>query len=183
MSSGSTQIAFALAVFAGALVPAHADPLVVDLGNRVPAIDQVKEGLFPEEACEELRQNGFKCMGFKPAVRFSIPNAHFALGSAELPPSLKQQLDVFAEVLRSRPAGTPSILVTGHADASGGAQINQALSSERAAAVKRYLIERGVQPELLQTKGKGAEVLIDPNNPFAPANRRVEIGRVAGAAQ
>ena len=77
--------------------PSRAESLVVDLGNTVPAAEQVKEGLFPEEDCEELRKNGFKCMGFKPAVRFSIPNAHFQLGSAELPADLKKQLDVFAE--------------------------------------------------------------------------------------
>jgi outer membrane protein OmpA-like peptidoglycan-associated protein len=158
--------------------PANAESLVVDLGNTVPAVDQVKEGLFPEEACEELRKNGFKCMGFKPAVRFSIPNAHFELGSAELPVDLKKQLDVFAQVLGNRPANTPPILVTGHADASGNVELNQALSAERAKAVKSYLINKGVSPSLLRIEGKGAEKLVDANNPFAPANRRVEISRL-----
>lgn len=158
--------------------PANAESLVVDLGNTVPAVEQVKEGLFPEEACEELRKNGFKCMGFKPAVRFSIPNAHFQLGSAELPADLKKQLDVFAQVLGNRPANTPPILVTGHADASGNVGLNQALSAERAKAVKSYLINKGVSPSLLRIEGKGAEKLVDANNPFAPANRRVEISRL-----
>ncbi|MFN7505968.1 MAG: OmpA family protein [Limnobacter sp.] len=157
--------------------PSYADPLVVDLGNTVPAVEQVKEGLFPEEACEELRKNGFKCMGFKPAVRFSIPNAHFQLGSAELPHELKKQLDVFAQVLGNRPSDSPPILVTGHADASGDAAFNQVLSAERAKAVRSYLIQKGVSPSLLRIEGKGAEKLADANNPFAPANRRVEISR------
>ena len=156
----------------------NAESLVVDLGNTVPAVEQVKEGLFPEEACEELRKNGFKCMGFKPAVRFSIPNAHFQLGSAELPLALKKQLDVFAQVLGNRPANTPPILVTGHADASGTSEINQALSAERAKAVKAYLMNKGVSPALLRIEGKGSEKLVDANNPFAPANRRVEISRL-----
>ena len=157
---------------------AHAESLVVDLTNTVPEVAQVKEGLFPEEACEELRQNGYKCMGFKPAVRFSIPNAHFQLGSAELPVDLKKQLDVFAQVLGNRPANTPPILVTGHADASGNVELNQALSAERAKAVKSYLINKGVSSSLLRIEGKGAEKLVDANNPFAPANRRVEISRL-----
>lgn len=156
----------------------HAESLVVDLAGTVPAVEQVKEGLFPEEACEELRKNGFKCMGFKPAVRFSIPNAHFQLGSAELPGDLKKQLDVFAQVLSNRPSDSPPILVTGHADASGNAPLNQALSAERAKAVKAYLINKGVSPNLLRIEGKGAEKLADANNPFAPANRRVEISRM-----
>lgn len=156
----------------------HAETLVVDLAGTVPAVQHVKEGLFPEEACEELRNNGFKCMGFKPAVRFSIPNAHFQLGSAELPVELKKQLDVFAQVLGSRPADSAPILVTGHADASGSDPLNMALSAERAKAVKSYLIQKGVSPALLRIEGKGAEKLADVNNPFAPANRRVEIGRL-----
>ena len=165
-------------VFIGLHAPSHADSLVVDLAGTVPAAEQIREGLFPEEACEELRKNGFKCMGFKPAVRFSIPNAHFQLGSAELPGELKKQLDVFAQVLGNRPANTPPILVTGHADASGNVELNQALSAERAKAVKSYLINKGVSPSLLRIEGKGAEKLVDANNPFAPANRRVEISRL-----
>lgn len=164
-------------VFIGLHAPSHAESLVVDLADTVPAVEQVKEGLFPEEACEELRKNGFKCMGFKPAVRFSIPNAHFQLGSAELPVELKKQLDVFAQVLSNRPSDSPPILITGHADASGDAVLNQVLSSERAKAVKNYLTQKGVSPTLLRIEGKGADKLADVNNPFAPANRRVEISR------
>ncbi|HEX4879934.1 MAG TPA: OmpA family protein [Limnobacter sp.] len=158
-------------------VAVMAESQVIDLGDRVPAAEQIKEGLFPEEACEELRKNGFKCMGFKPAVRFSIPNAHFELGSAELPQALKKQLDVFAQVLSSRPAGSPPILVTGHADASGNPALNKSLSAARASAVKSYLVSKGVPPALLGIEGKGAEVLADSSNPFAAANRRVEISR------
>ncbi|WP_370260998.1 OmpA family protein [Limnobacter sp.] len=156
---------------------AQAESNVVDLGNRIPAVEQIREGLFPEEACEELRKNGFKCMGFKPAVRFSIPNAHFELGSAELPEALKKQLDVFAQVLSNRPAGSAPIVVTGHADASGSAVLNQQLSAARAKAVKAYLVSKGVSPALLGVEGKGADVLADSGNPYAAANRRVEISR------
>ncbi|HEY1059959.1 MAG TPA: OmpA family protein [Limnobacter sp.] len=159
------------------VVDALAESPVVDLGGRVPNAQDVREGLFPEEACEELKSHGFKCMGFKPAVRFSIPNAHFRLGSAELPDALRKQLDVFAEVLTNRPAGSPTIVVTGHADASGEAAFNLALSEERAKAVKNYLVAKGVSPGLLSIEGKGAQQLADVDNPFSSANRRVEIGR------
>ncbi|WP_138516781.1 OmpA family protein [Limnobacter alexandrii] len=172
------KFSVAVPFFFGVLSPGYAESLVVDLAGTVPAAEQVKEGLFPEEACEELRKNGFKCMGFKPAVRFSIPNAHFQLGSAELPAELKKQLDVFAQVLSNRPADSVPVLVTGHADASGNELLNQTLSAERAKAVKSYLIHKGVSPALLRIEGKGAEKLADVNNPFAPANRRVEISRL-----
>ena len=74
----------------------------VDMGQTVPDAKAVAEGLFPEEACEQLKAAGFKCMGFKPAVRYSLPASSFKLGSAELPDALKKQLEVFAEVLKGK---------------------------------------------------------------------------------
>lgn len=173
----TNRLIFAMLSVLSAL-PVAAEPLVVDLGSRVPSAEQVMQGLFPEDACEALRQNGFKCMGFKPAVRFSIPNAHFQLGSATLPDTLKKQLDVFAQVLSSRTDEAAAIVVTGHADATGTAEVNQNLSVERARAVRSYLIGKGVPPQRLQTQGMGSAQLLDQHNPFAAINRRVEIGRL-----
>ncbi|MDP1532238.1 MAG: hypothetical protein Q8L92_01530, partial [Rubrivivax sp.] len=45
----------------------------IDVGSALPDAKSVSEGLFPEEACEQLKAAGFKCMGFKPAVRYSLP--------------------------------------------------------------------------------------------------------------
>jgi hypothetical protein len=84
---------------------------------------------LPEDACKELEASGFKCMGLKPAVKYSLPASSFKVGSAELPELLKKQLDVFAEVLRSKKGTARQIKVTGHADASGTPEANQQLSS------------------------------------------------------
>lgn len=153
-------------------------PFVVDLGTEVPTTEQVKEGLYPDQMCEELKQSGFKCMGFKPALNFSLPATRFALGSSELSEALKVQLDVFATVLKERPANGPEIRIVGHADASGTEEVNNALSRQRAQAVKSYLIAQGVQPKLLVVHGDGARRLADPANPLGSVNRRVEIGRM-----
>ena len=72
----------------------------LNLGSSVPKIKEVEEGLFPDDACQELKANGFKCMGFKPPVRFVLPSSSFKVGSADLPDGLKRQLDVFAQVLK-----------------------------------------------------------------------------------
>ena len=45
----------------------------IDMGEQMPQAQAVKEGLFPEDECEQLKAAGFKCMGFKPAVRYSLP--------------------------------------------------------------------------------------------------------------
>jgi outer membrane protein OmpA-like peptidoglycan-associated protein len=49
------------------------------------------------------------------------------------------------------------------------------LSHSRAAAVKAYLVEHGVTASRIQTDGKGMTELINPANPRAAENRRVEV--------
>ncbi|MBL0718399.1 OmpA family protein [Piscinibacter sp. Jin2] len=161
----------------GASVHAAETAPAIDLGTSVPEAAAVKEGLFPDDACKELEANGFRCMGLKPAVRFSLPAASFKLGSAELPEGLRKQLDVFADVLRGRPKGSQGVRIIGHADASGSAAGNLALSLKRAESVKAYLVSKGADPASLQTVGLGAKEPKNAQNPAASENRRVEIGR------
>ena len=166
----ATVVACALASHAWAVE-------TVDMGSAVPDAKVIKEGLFPEETCKELEASGYKCMGFKPAVRFSLPSANFKIGSAELPDLLRQQLDVFADVLRGK-RGTGRVLrIEGHADASGTPEVNQVLSQKRAEAVRSYLVEHGAERSMLQAVGRGSADPKVPNDPYAAANRRVEIGR------
>ena len=171
------KCSLAVPFFFSMLSPGHAESLVVDLAGTVPAVEQVKEGLFPEEACEELRKNGFKCMGFKPAVRFSLPTATFKLGSAELPDLLRAQLDRFAEVLRGKRGTGRVVRIEGHADATGSEDVNLPLSQKRAEAVKDYLVKNGADPSMLQAVGMGSKALKVTKDPAAAENRRVEIGR------
>ncbi len=150
----------------------------LDIGNQVPDAAAVKEGLFPEDACKELEAAGFKCMGFKPAVRYSLPAASFKVGSAELPDMLRKQLDVFADVLRGKAGSGRTVRIEGHADASGTPEANQALSERRAEAVKSYLVDKGADASMLEAVGLGATAPKVTKDPFAAENRRVEIGRV-----
>ncbi len=151
----------------------------LDLGTKVPDAASIKEGLFPEDACKELEANGFKCMGFKPAIKYSLPAKSFALGSAVVPDGLKRQLDVFADVLRSKrgASATQKVRVVGHADASGSQAGNLSLSRQRAEAVKAYLIQKGAEASMLIAVGIGAAEPKNATNPTSPENRRVEIGR------
>jgi len=149
----------------------------VDLGQQVPDTQAINEGLFPEDACKELEAAGYKCMGFKPAVRFSLPTATFKLGSAELPDLLRQQLDKFAEVLRGKRGTGRVVRIEGHADATGTDDVNLALSQKRAEAVKDYLVKSGADQGMLQAVGMGSKAPKVSNDPFAAENRRVEIGR------
>lgn len=164
-----------------ALAAALAGPALasdaVDMGQTVPDAKAISEGLFPEAACEDLKAAGFKCMGFKPAVRYSLPASSFRVGSAELPDGLKRQLEVFAEVLKSKRGSGKTVRVEGHADASGVAAANVQLSQRRADAVRDYLVELGADATMITPVGVGAAAPKNSKDPFAPENRRVEIGR------
>lgn len=161
----------------GSAAAASAQSAAVDVGSQVPEVAAVKEGLFPEDACKELEANGFKCMGFKPAVRYSLPASNFRIGSAELPELLKKQLDVFADVLKGKKGTGRQVRVIGHADASGTPEGNQTLSVRRAESVKAYLVAKGVEADMLVVSGAGDKELKNPASPTAAENRRVEIGR------
>lgn len=165
------------ALLALATAGAHAQSEAIDMGQTVPDAKSVAEGLFPEDACEQLKAAGFKCMGFKPAVRYSLPATAFKLGSAELPDTLKKQLEVFAEVLKGKKGSGKTVRIEGHADASGAAAANLTLSQKRAEAVKDYLVELGADASMLSPVGVGANAPKNSKDPFAAENRRVEIGR------
>lgn len=149
----------------------------LDMGQAVPDAKVVAEGLFPEDECEQLKAAGFKCMGFRPATRFALPATSFKVGSAEIPETLKAQLEVFADVLRARRGSGKQVRIEGHADASGSAAVNAALSKQRAESVRDYLIARGADPAMLSSVGLGSTTPRNSADPFAPENRRVEIGR------
>ena len=169
--------AIAAVLFASSPAFAQGSAPSLDVGTTIPDVAAVKDGLFPEDSCKELEANGFKCMGLKPAVRYSLPASSFKVGSAELPELLKKQLDVFAEVLRGKKGTAGQIRVVGHADASGTPEVNQVLSVKRADAVKDYLVKKGADPSMLTVVGQGSSDPVNPGNPLAPENRRVEIGR------
>jgi outer membrane protein OmpA-like peptidoglycan-associated protein len=151
---------------------------VIDIGHANWNAKVVSEGLFPEDACEQLKAAGFKCMGFRPSVRFSLPTTNFRVGSADLPDGLKPQLAVLADVLRDKRGSNKIVQIEGHADASGSPEANLALSVRRAEEVVRFLVERGADPTMLRSTGQGSAALRNSQNPLAPENRRVEIGRL-----
>lgn len=175
-AEGTAVSAAAQAPAAAPAAEASADQ-AQDLGTMVPSAADIKEGLFPEDACKELEASGFKCMGFKPAIRYSLPASSFALGSAVVPDGLKRQLDVFADVLRSKRGSGRQVRVVGHADASGSQAGNLSLSRARANAVKAYLVQKGAEAQMLIAEGVGAARPKNSSNPMSPENRRVEIGR------
>lgn len=109
-------------------------------------------------------------------LRINVPSdVSFDTGSAALRPNLLRVLDSFADSLRTDPAPTLSII--GHTDSTGPDSINGPLSLSRAASVRDYLTQRGVNPARISIQGHGATEPIASNaNDYGRAqNRRVEM--------
>ncbi|HXP92047.1 MAG TPA: OmpA family protein [Candidatus Binatia bacterium] len=85
----------------------------------------------------------------------------FAFDSAQLTDESKSVLDAVADYLRSAPG--VRLQVQGHTDNIGGAQFNLDLSQKRAAAVKAYLIAKGIAASRLTAKGYGYGVPVADN--------------------
>jgi filamentous hemagglutinin family protein len=72
----------------------------------------------------------------------------FERDSAAIPQQARAQLDAVAVGIIALP-GVPRIQVRGHTDSSGAQAYNEELSARRADAVRRYLVERGVDTRFL----------------------------------
>jgi outer membrane protein OmpA-like peptidoglycan-associated protein len=126
----------------------------------------------------------------KPQLTTLSADALFAVGSAQLKPGAKASLDDFAAKLKSMDFQT--VKVVGHTDPTGKAKMNDKLSRQRAEAVKRYLVAKGVPASRIQTEGVGSAMPMVVDNDCArlakakraacyQPDRRVEI-EVQGAS-
>tara|TARA_B100000787_G_scaffold167531_1_gene154480 strand:+ start:7835 stop:9208 length:1374 start_codon:yes stop_codon:yes gene_type:complete len=70
-----------------------------------------------------------------------------------------------------------NFMIEGHTDSTGSSALNDKLSAKRAAAVRDYLVENGVDASRLDSKGFGEANPIDSNDTRAGRtnNRRVEL--------
>jgi outer membrane protein OmpA-like peptidoglycan-associated protein len=99
----------------------------------------------------------------------------FKLGSAEILPESFGLLDEIVAVLKDNPQ-IEQLQVEGHTDTSGGAARNRELSQERAASVRKYLVDKGIAGKRLVAKGFGPDRPIADNgtDEGREQNRRVE---------
>ena len=101
----------------------------------------------------------------------------FPVGSARMPDRTRQLLGSIAQVMNKLPN---RVSITGHTDAtpyrSENGYGNWELSSDRANASRRMLIESGIQPQrVVQVAGKADTEPLFPTDPFQPGNRRIAI--------
>jgi len=109
-------------------------------------------------------------------LKLEIPSdISFDTNRSDIKPNFRPILDRFASTLQENPATYVTII--GHTDSTGGDQINQPLSLDRAAHARDYLAARGVNPNRITVEGRAArEPIASNDDPAGRArNRRVEI--------
>jgi outer membrane protein OmpA-like peptidoglycan-associated protein len=102
----------------------------------------------------------------------------FPTDSAEVPAEAKGQIEHVAEIMKAKPDLT--IAIAGHTSTTGTKEHNMQLSEERAEAVRKVLVDDGIDQSRVQTSGLADEnKAVDTTNEEA-ANRRIS-ARVVNA--
>lgn len=162
----------------------HLDEAIIPGGKGVQAA--LESGYVPTWAATPERgyvilEAPVQKMVRKPRVRLVgsrieiSEKVMFGLNSADIDASSFGLLDDVAGVLSRNPT-IVKVEVQGHTDSQGNGAANRQLSTSRAAAVKDYLVAKGVEAKRLESKGFGpSQPLAEGDTPEAHAiNRRVE---------
>ena len=144
---------------------------ILDHQDRCPNEPETRDGVRDEDGCpDRIRVEGGRIRTFEAV--------YFRSGSDEILARSHPMLDEVAGVLRSNRGWR--VRVDGHTDSEGPAATNLQLSRRRAASVRRYLIQRGVRPAQVGSRGYGETRPIasnaTPRGRFR--NRRVEFNIV-----
>lgn len=99
----------------------------------------------------------------------------FETDEADVEPGPRIMLDRLAAFMKRNPER--NLLIEGHTDSTGKDQYNLVLSLNRANAVRRSLVARGIEESRMHTKAMGENFPVASNNSYAgrKLNRRVEI--------
>src|SRR3569832_2043313 len=106
----------------------------------------------------------------------SLGRVLFIHNKWELTAVTQRTLDQAADYLVHQ-QGSSRILISGHADDTGGVRAIDELSDRRAAAVRDYLLKKGIAAEQLHLDGHGQHAPIDENwtELGRARNRQVEL--------
>lgn len=149
---------------------------ILDGSDRCPNEAETVNGNEDQDGCPDEAPQAVVTSG-QIVINDQI---NFEYDSAELLPSSHPILNRVAEVILEHPQIT-RIRIEGHTDERGTDAWNNRLSTQRAQAVMRYLVGRGVPAERLEAVGYGKSRPIDPagTDEAHAQNRRVEFHLVS----
>jgi len=129
-----------------------------------------------EEAYESLAKFGKVSADERGTVISLSGSLLFASGKSNLLPAAKRRLKEVADAIIQNDPGA-QLLVEGHTDSKGSAELNDRLSLQRAESVRSYLSSKGIPRGQMDAQGFGfSRPIADNSTPEGRANnRRVEI--------
>ncbi len=143
---------------------------ILDKDDKCPNEPETYNGFQDEDGCPDkgrvvLRRGKLEI----------LDKIYFETGKAIIKPMSFPILNAVVATLK----GNPQILlleIQGHADERGNDDYNLRLTEDRAAAVKQYLIDHGLEADRLQSHGYGETKPVDKghNEKAWSQNRRVE---------
>jgi peptidoglycan-associated lipoprotein len=146
----------------------------------VPAAEEPSEmGQLQEVTKEEQPPSGAEQPVSSEALGrgYILDPVHFDFDKYDIRPADRAVLAAHAEWLKQHPA--VKVMIEGHCDERGTVEYNLALGDKRATAVRRYLIDLGINPDRLSWVSYGKERPVDPghNEEAWFKNRRAEFRR------
>jgi OmpA-OmpF porin, OOP family len=138
---------------------------VYDKDDRCPDV----KGTAANNGCPEVSDEAIKRLNdYAKTILFDSGKSSFQQRTYPV-------LEAITAILQEYPNSNFSI--EGHTDSDGSDAANQKLSEDRAAAVKDYLVSKGINSARLSSKGFGESMPIDTNKTKAGKanNRRTEV--------
>lgn len=140
---------------------------ILDPDDQCPTDPETFNGFEDEDGCPDVPDEVRSFEG-------SLPGVNFDLGKATLRPGSSETLDKVVETLKK--FEDVRVEISGHTDDTGSRGLNMRLSGERAATVRQYLVEHGIDAGRIESRGAGPDEPVDSNASKAGRanNRRIE---------
>jgi peptidoglycan-associated lipoprotein len=155
---------------------AHQDS--IDAANRARAEADARDRADRDRMAREAADRGARDRA--TVLEQLAAMIHFDYDKADVQDADAQALDLKAGIMNAN-AGV-RLRISGHADERGSDEYNLALGNRRAAAAKRYLVNKGIDAARIEVISYGEERPLDPGHDEGAytKNRRAEFEVIAG---
>lgn len=177
---------------------------VITFNKDNPTSDEILQGFIghsgdaelPPELMPDGEAGGVKFRGIRmkntaepetaSADGCNVPNGtislqvKFDVNSYALKKEGYETLKSMAKAMSSPKLKNCKFLIEGHTDASGNADYNRSLSQKRAETVKTFLSYNDIEESVMNIRGMGEDMPLNPAKPYAAENRRVQFKIING---